>query len=92
MACCSPSMLQPRACVWAFLTFHGGSLSARARSPVLAVFSEVTRAAVRMPSAIASAMSTCATPRSSAQRSISSDPVRSPTSTRSATVNPVTSA
>ena len=56
------------------------------------VFSEATRAAVRTPSARASAMSTCATPRSSAQRSISMAPAESPTSTRSATVNPVTSA
>jgi hypothetical protein len=92
MACCSASMVQPRACAWAFFTFHGGSFSVRARSPTLVVFSEATRAAVRTPSARASAMSTWATPRSSAQRSISTDPALSPTSTRSATVNPVTSA
>ena len=41
---------------------------------------------------MASAIRTWATPRSSAHRSISIEPARSPTSTRSATVKPVTSA
>ena len=85
-------MLQPRDCAWAFLTFHGGSLRIRASSPGFVVLSEETRAAVRTPSAMASAMRTWATPRSSAQRSISMEPSRSPMRTFSATVNPVTSA
>jgi hypothetical protein len=85
-------MLQPRDWVWALRTFHGGSLSTRARSVTLVLFSAATRAAVRTPSARASAMSTCATPRSSAHRSVSSEPSRSPTSVRSATSKPVTSA
>jgi hypothetical protein len=85
-------MLQPRLCAWAFLTFHGGIFSVRARSPGLVELREATRAAVRTPSAMASAMRTWATPRSRAQRSISMEPARSPTRTRSATVNPVTSA
>ena len=46
IACCSPSMLQPREWAWAFFTFHGGSLRIRASSPRLLVFSEATRAAV----------------------------------------------
>ena len=85
-------MLQPRDWAWAFLTFHGGIFSVRASSPGLVELSDATRAAVRTPSAMASAMRTCATPRSSAQRSISIEPCRSPTRTRSATVKPVTSA
>ena len=85
-------MLQPRDWAWAFFTFHGGSLRIRASSPGLVELSEATRAAVRTPSAMASAISTWATPRCSAQRSISIEPARSPTSTRSATVKPVTSA
>ena len=92
MACCSPSMLPPRDWACAFLIFHGGIFSVRASSPGLVELSDATRAAVRTPSAMASAMRTCGTPRSSAQRSISIEPARSPTSTRSATVKPVTSA
>ena len=68
---------------------NGGGVGYR---ELFEVFSEATRAAVRTPSASASAMSTCATPRSSAQRSISTEPSRSPTSPRPATVKPLTSA
>ena len=57
-------MLQPRDWACAFLIFQGGIFSARASSPGLVVLSEATRAAVRTPSAMASAIRTCGTPRS----------------------------
>jgi hypothetical protein len=51
-------MLQPRLWACAFLIFQGGILSVRASSPGFVELNEATRAAVRTPSAMASAMRT----------------------------------
>ena len=85
-------MLQPRDCACAFLTFHGGIFSVRASSPGLVELSDATRAAVRTPSARASAISTCGDAPLQRPAQHLDRARRSPTSTRSATVNPVTSA